>query len=111
LTEQPSKDEKPRNDHVNQLLEMNTDKFLKTSIIEYLKAKSQHATCISCQKCIRPSQNLLQFKYSPQISTQYKGTFKRNEAADRSDYKVLTQSNLAKPRVSTPVTYRTAYAE
>ena len=49
---------------VDTVRDMETAKFMKTDINKYLD-QDAHVNCISCQKCIREKNKLLQFKYNP----------------------------------------------
>lgn len=80
--------------------ELDTKKFLQTDLNEYL-AKDEHVTCISCQKCVKHKDKIIQFKYQRGLKSSYADTF----ANGFGNHK-MNQFNLDKERRNLKVPYK-----
>jgi len=90
----------PDRRHVNDLRNMNTQKFLHTDLKSYLE-KDEHVTCISCQHCVRTKDKLLQFKYFPGLQSSYGANYKNS-----SNHKKQSVFNLDNERRQLKVDYK-----
>ena len=61
----------PADDNVRH---MNTQKFLHTDLKTYL-AKDEHVTCISCQKCVKIKDKMVQYKYNQGMKSLYSANY------------------------------------
>jgi len=53
---------------------MDTRKIVSTNVNEYLE-HGAHVKCISCMNCIREKKKVLQYKYQPNIKSNYGANF------------------------------------
>jgi hypothetical protein len=53
---------------------MDVTSFVKTNINDYLE-KDAHVNCISCVNCIREKKKVLQYRYNPNMSSDYSAHF------------------------------------
>lgn len=92
--------------------DMDVRSIVKTDVNDYLE-KDAHVNCISCVNCIREKKKVLQYRYNPNMSSDYSSHFQAGGSAQKAKQNIWNldvEKRKLKVEYKAPGTFQSSYS-